>query len=101
MAISNEEVRKVAKLARLKFTEQEIQNFTTQICSIMDMIDSIDEVDCDNVEPLTSVSNSNQRFREDEISTDVTIEDLFKNVPGKDANLAKEIKCFIVPKVVE
>ena len=67
----------------------------------MDMIDELNEVNCDNIEPLTSVSDMTQRTRSDEVMMENTVDDLFANVPGVNKDFAKEIKCFIVPKVVE
>ena len=101
MSISNQEVRKIAKLSRLSFSDEAYQNFQTQLSGIMDMIDQIQEVDCENVEPLTSVTDASLRMREDVVTNKVDIDELFSNTPGKDALLAREIKCFIVPKVVE
>ncbi len=101
MSITNEEVKKIAKLSRLSFSEEEYKNFQTQLSNIMAMINKISEADTENVEPLTSVNNSNLRMREDECTEIERVEELFSNAPGKESELAKEIKCFIVPKVIE
>lgn len=101
MSITNEDVKKVAKLARLKFSEAEVNSFASQLDSIMKMIDEINDVDCSNIEPLASVCDMNLRLRADEVDNNITREELFLNVPGKDSDVAKEIKCFIVPKMVE
>ncbi len=101
MSITNEEVKKIAKLSRLNFSEEEYTNFQTQLSNIMAMIDKISEADTENVEPLTSVNNSNLRMREDKCDALENVEGLFSNAPGKTSELAKEIKCFIVPKVIE
>jgi aspartyl-tRNA(Asn)/glutamyl-tRNA(Gln) amidotransferase subunit C len=99
--ITTEEIKKLAKLVKLSFTENELSSFQKQLTSIMDMIDELNEVDCTNVEPLTSVCNMTQRVRKDAINALDISEELFTNVPGESAEFAKEIKCFIVPKVVE
>lgn len=101
MAISLTEVKKVAHLARLEFNNEEFGNFQHQLSTIMDMIDQIQEVDCEGVEPLTSVTDMCQRVRKDKEIANVSTNELFSNAPGTDSKLAKEIKCFIVPKVVE
>ena len=99
--ITQEEVRKVAKLARLRLTDAEVVGYTSQLGNIMDMIDDMLEVDCEGVEPLRSVCEMTPHLREDKITESDLSAELFNNAPGKDAQFAKEIKCFIVPKVIE
>jgi aspartyl-tRNA(Asn)/glutamyl-tRNA(Gln) amidotransferase subunit C len=65
------------------------------------MIQEIQQVDCTNVEPLVSVCEQEPFTRKDEVTEKDLGPALFVNAPGKDAEFAKEIKCFIVPKVVE
>ncbi len=101
MSISIDQVKKAAKLVRLNFTEDELNTYRTQLNNIMNMIDTISEIDCSGVEPLTSVCDMNLRVRDDKEEDLVSIDSLFSNAPGKDSDLAKEIKCFVVPKVVE
>lgn len=101
MAITLSDVEKLSHLARLKFSDQELHHFKTELSTIMDMIDTVQDLDCDGVEPLTSVTDMSQRMRKDEEIMNVDTNELFSNAPGADAKLAKEIKCFIVPKVVE
>ena len=101
MAVTNKEVKKIAKLARLSFDESEYEKFSKQLGDMVNMIDQILEVDTDNVEPLTSVNNANLRTRKDEYEKFGDLESLFINAPGKDADIAKEIRCFVVPKVIE
>ena len=99
--ITKEAAQKIAKLARLKFEEDTVEKFSTQLSTIMDMIDILNEIDCKDIEPLTSVSNMNARMREDEVTSSDLSNKLFDNVSGNSAQLAKEVKYFITPKVVE
>jgi aspartyl-tRNA(Asn)/glutamyl-tRNA(Gln) amidotransferase subunit C len=99
--ITIKEIEKIAKLVRLSFTENELSDFQVQLTNIMNMIDDLNEVDCSNVEPLTSVCSIKQRMRKDIPQTQDISEELFSNVSGSAAEFAKEIQCFIVPKVVE
>jgi aspartyl/glutamyl-tRNA(Asn/Gln) amidotransferase C subunit len=73
----------------------------SQLSRIMEMIDTLKEVDTEHAEPLTSVLNSSQRVREDQVTVQNIQSKLFANIPGKDAEFAREVSCFIVPKVVE
>jgi len=99
--ITKEEVKKIAKLARLKFEEDKAAEFSARLSSIMNMIDVLNEIDCKNIEPLTSVSNMNARMRADEVIDSDLSNELFDNVQGSSKQLAKEVKYFITPKVVE
>lgn len=98
--ITDTELCKIATLARLTCDDKEIANFAKQLTAIMNMIDILNEVDCDGVEPLLSVCDMNQRMRKDEVIAKDISEELFTNIPSG-SQLAKEVKCFIVPKVVE
>lgn len=100
MLITNQEVRRVASLVKLVFDENEVANMAIELTDIMNMIDLLKEVDCDNVEPLTSVSNINMRMRDDIVETGDISEQLFVNNPGSSNELAKKTKYFVVPKVV-
>ncbi|MFY9589745.1 Asp-tRNA(Asn)/Glu-tRNA(Gln) amidotransferase subunit GatC [Rickettsia endosymbiont of Halotydeus destructor] len=99
--ITQEQVKKVAKLARLKFEEEKVISFSNQLSEIMAMIDVLNEIDCEEAKPLTSVCDMTSRTRKDEVTSSDLSERLFDNVPGSQADMAKEVKYFIVPKVVE
>ena len=99
--ISDIEQKKLQKLARLSFSDDEAKILSDKLGNILGMINQIHEVECENIEPLRSVSEINQRMRPDIVDVPDLSEDLFKNVPSSQANLAREIKCFVVPKVVE
>ena len=99
--ISDIELKKLQKLARLSFSGEETKEFSSKLESVLNIINQIQEVECQDIEPLRSVCEMSQRLREDKVNEANLSDDLFKNVPGKSVNLAREIKCFIVPKVVE
>lgn len=99
--ITAEEVKKVAKLARIRMKEEDSGYFSQQIQQIMNMINVLEEVNCDNVAPLSSVNDSFAVMRSDTQETWNTLDDLFANVQGRKKELAKSIKCFTVPKVIE
>ena len=99
--ISISEVKKVADLAKLDLNEEQLAMYSKQLSSINDMIDDLKDVDCSSVEPLTSVCGGEQRVREDLVTESDITDKLFANAPGSSSDLSKEIKCFVVPKVVE
>jgi aspartyl-tRNA(Asn)/glutamyl-tRNA(Gln) amidotransferase subunit C len=99
--ITTSEVEKIAKLAKLTFSSEEITNFAKEFSSIMKMIDKLNELDCQDVVPLTSLADAKQALRSDSVTENDIAEELFANAPGKTADFAKEIKCFVVPKMIE
>ncbi len=99
--ITPNDVTKIAKLAKLHFTNDEITNFAKELTEIMEMIDTLNEVDCNNITPLTSACDMTPRMRQDVVTSVSIADELFANVPDNNANFAKEIKCYIVPKILE
>lgn len=95
------EIKKLARLVKLNFDHDQLADFQVQLSGIIDLIDQLSQADCSGVEPLTSVGDLAQRLAPDfSLGADIS-EELLSNVAGKSASLAKEIKCFIVPKVIE
>lgn len=99
--MNKDKLKKLQKLSKLDFSESELELFSYKLSSIMGMIDQLHEVDCQGVEPLRSVCDMSQRMREDEVEITDISDDLFKNVPSKGSEISKEVKCFVVPKVIE
>ena len=95
MAITKEQVRHVAKLARLKLSEEELENYTKELSSILDYMEKLNELDTSNVEPLTYPVGNKNVFRKDELGISVKTEDALKNAP------LKNDKYFKVPKVIK
>ena len=94
------EVKKLENLAKLNFSEQEVTDFTQKLNVILDMIYQLQKIDCNNIEPLRSVCEMTQRMNKDEAIEENISQQLFTNVPKQKSEFAKEVKCFIVPKVV-
>lgn len=99
--ITDLEFKKLQKLSRISFANDELEGFASKLTSVVNMIDELKDVDCENVEPLRSVCDIDQRMRDDKITESDISEELFVNIPEKGSNFAKEIKCFVVPKVIE
>lgn len=94
MAISQDEVKHVAMLARLNFAEDELEAFTRQLGNILTSIQKLEELDTTNVEPTAHVLPVNNVFRED-----VTKEGLEREAALQNAPEAEEGQ-FKVPKIV-
>jgi aspartyl-tRNA(Asn)/glutamyl-tRNA(Gln) amidotransferase subunit C len=99
--ISEHDVKKAAKLAKIKFDDAQILHFTEQLGNIMTMIEEMKSVDCINITPLASVCEQTPFTRKDELTERDLGVNLFSNAPGSSSEFAKEIRCFVVPKVVE
>lgn len=94
MALSKEEVKKVAFLARLEFKEEEIEKFQTQLNDILSYVDKLSEVDVEGIEPLSHAIEMKNAFREDKVEKSIDRELAMKNAPSE------ENGTFIVPKIV-
>ena len=94
MSVSKEDVEKIAKLAKLKFSDEELENFTPQMNEILNYMDKLNELDTENVEPLSHPVEQINVFREDKLKQSIFTEDALKNAPSKDEQF------FKVPKVI-
>lgn len=66
--LSKEEVKKVAKLARLGITEEETEKFSKELSSILDYFEKLKKVDVSNVEPTSHPNKAENVIRQDEAS---------------------------------
>ncbi|HEL2739159.1 Asp-tRNA(Asn)/Glu-tRNA(Gln) amidotransferase subunit GatC [Streptococcus sp. A11] len=81
MKISEAEVRHVAKLSKLEFTDQETAEFATTLSKIVDMVELLNEVDTTGVPVTTTMADRKNVLRADVAEQGESREDLFKNVP--------------------
>lgn len=88
-------VKKVARLARIKVSEEEAQNLLPQLSGLIDWVEQLSEVDTDNVEPLANVADITLQLRKDEVTDGNVANDVLANAPEMLENF------FVVPKVVE
>lgn len=95
MKISEEEVRHVATLSKLAFSEEETSQFATTLTKIVDMVELLNEVDTEGVANTTTMADRKNVMRPDLAQAGTNREDLFKNVPEKENNFIK------VPAILE
>ena len=95
MKIDKKTILKIAKLSKIKLKENEIEEFTNNLSSILDWVEQLNETDTDNIEPLNNVSSSKLPLREDKTVSNNSSNQVLNNAPEK----VEEY--FIVPKVVE
>ena len=95
MKIDKKTTLKIAKLTRLKLKDSEIAELSTQLSSILNWVEQLNEVDTDNIEPLSNISTAELPLREDNESKENDAKVVLSNAPEKLENF------FVVPKVVE
>lgn len=95
MAISLEEIRKVAALSRLEFSPEEEGPLAEQIAKILEYVEKLNEIDTTGVDPLAHVVDMVNAFREDQAAGQPAADLLLSNAP------AKEKTFFKVPKIIE
>lgn len=89
MAIHEEEVKHVAKLAKLSFPDEEVHQFTEQLGKIIEMVELLEEVDTTGVPVTTSVTPSINVMREDVATPGTSRDELLKNVPESENGYIK------------
>ena len=94
MAVTIKDVEHIAELARLKFNEKELNSFMHQLNEILSYVEKLNELDTENVEPLSHPVENTNVFRDDEVMPSVTREEALKNAPNKNESF------FKVPKVI-
>ena len=95
MKIDKATLEKIAHLARLEITEKDIPKMIEDMDKMVAFVEKLNEVDTDNVEPLTTMSHEINAMREDEVKDQLPKEEVLKNAPKKDKDF------FRVPKVLE
>ena len=95
MALSPEEVRWVAHLARLELTDAELDTMTRQLGAIVDYVAQLRQVNTDGVEPLAHALAVHNVFRADEPAPSLPVEEALANAPDRRGDF------FGVPAVLE
>jgi aspartyl-tRNA(Asn)/glutamyl-tRNA(Gln) amidotransferase subunit C len=83
MSLSLDEVRKVAKLARLELAAADLARMADQLNRIIGYVDQLQQVDTDGVEPLAHPLPVQNVFREDEPAPSLPVDDALKNAPDR------------------
>jgi aspartyl-tRNA(Asn)/glutamyl-tRNA(Gln) amidotransferase subunit C len=96
MSLTPQQVSKIARLARLRLTDEEKAAAQQELNKIFGWIEQLKEVNTENVEPLASVVDITTRLREDIINDGNIAEEVLANSP-----VTPRYNHFVVPKVVE
>ena len=95
MAIEQNEIEKIAELARIRIDEAQIGDVTARITEILSMVDQLQAVDTSTVEPMANPLDATQRLRPDQV-TESNQRDAFQAIAP-----AVENGLYLVPKVID
>src|SRR5215467_867681 len=93
--ISLEQVRHVARLARLELTSGEEQRLQIEMSEMLEYVDKLNQLDTKDIEPTAQVGESGAATREDEVTNPSAPDAMLANAP------AREGFFFRVPKIIE
>ena len=96
MSLTRQDVEKIAQLARLSITEQEMPVYVTSLSSIVDFVDELSRAQTGDVEPMAHpLDGQRQRLRPDAVSEGDNHEKYQANAPAVQAGL------YVVPRVID
>ena len=95
MSIDIETVQRVANLARINFTQDELLPLSKELSNILEFMKQLNAVDVENVMPLTSVTPMELNLRKDTVDDGEKVNDILLNAPKHSEGF------FAVPKVIE
>lgn len=95
MPVDISTVKRVASLARIAVNDEAAERMTGELNAILGLVEQLNEVDVEGVEPMTSVAAMKMRLREDVVNDGDIADAIVANAPVSEENF------FVVPKVVE
>ena len=95
MSVDTQQVRHIAKLARIAMSDAEVEAMVPELNNILGWVEQLGEVNTEGVEPLTAVIDQKLRLRDDVVNDGDCREAVLANAP------AAEHRFFAVPKVIE
>ena len=95
MTVGKDDVRRIAKLARLALDEARVEPMVGELNGIFTWVEQLNEVDVTGVAPMTSVVEQRLKMSEDKVTEGGNADALMANAPGGEDHF------FVVPKVVE
>jgi aspartyl-tRNA(Asn)/glutamyl-tRNA(Gln) amidotransferase subunit C len=93
--LTRSDVLKVARLARLKLTDAEIDDYTEKLGSVLAYVESLNEVDTEDFEPMVHGVSLGNVFRADEVAPSLSREAALSNAPKTDGQF------FLVPQILD
>lgn len=94
MSLQDDDVKKLALLARLELSDDEVTEVRPQLDRILEFVHQLSEVDTENVEPMSTALDVDNRWRDDVRVQGLTAEAALRNSPSNDG------ESFLVPPVL-
>lgn len=95
MSINNDDVEKIAHLARLDIDHGQLETYTKNLSGILKLVEQMNEVDTTGIAPMAHPRDSKLRLRDDIVSESNEREKFLKLAPASENGL------FLVPKVLD
>ncbi len=95
MTIDLKTIKHISKLSRISVDDAKADKLAEDLNSIFDFIKKLNELNTDNIEPLTSVAETTLKLRADEVKSENIRDQILKNSPEENEDF------FVVPRVVE
>lgn len=95
MSLEKQDVLKIAHLARLALDDNDAEQYQHSLTSVLDLVEQMQSVNTDGVEPLSHPLEAKQRLRDDVVTEENRREAFLANAPQTEAGL------FLVPKVID
>ena len=95
MTIDLKTIKHISKLSRISVDDEKAKKLAGDMNTIFDFIEKLNELNTDNIEPLTSVAETTLKLRVDEVKSGNIREQVLKNSPNENEDF------FVVPRVVE
>ena len=95
MTIDLKTIKHISKLSRISVDDAKADKLAGDLNSIFDFIEKLNELNTDNVEPLTSVAEITLKLRNDKVESKNIRDQVLKNSPDENEDF------FVVPRVVE
>jgi aspartyl-tRNA(Asn)/glutamyl-tRNA(Gln) amidotransferase subunit C len=94
MKITQQEVENVARLARLDLADQEVEQMTRQLDTILSYVAKLDELNTDGIAVTTHTQSVTNAFRDDEVRESLPRDKALANGPKQNG------EAFVVPKII-
>jgi aspartyl-tRNA(Asn)/glutamyl-tRNA(Gln) amidotransferase subunit C len=95
MSLNRTDIEKIANLARLATTEEDIPSYASDLSSILTLVEDLNQANTDDIEPMAHPMDAFQRLRVDQV-TEQNQRDKFQTIaPSIEEGL------YLVPKVIE
>ncbi|MEE2706489.1 MAG: Asp-tRNA(Asn)/Glu-tRNA(Gln) amidotransferase subunit GatC [Planctomycetota bacterium] len=94
MSLTREEIEKVALLARLRLSPDELETMTVQLSQIVEYVEQLSELDTESVQPMVHAIDVANVFAGDDVRPSFERDEMLGNAPNRDE------ECYLVPPVL-